>query len=302
MTTSTATKTSATAKTKTTKAAATKNPATPETATRKRAKVTPATASGIPRDQQMDIDSINKEIARKAEADEKARAASLAAAAPGQLLANAQETVKAICANLSRTNTMALDIAIKVHWLYLHKAYEHYVGKHGSMTYCGRKFSTIDEMTEKLFGFKKSATYNFINIAHRFGELDLEAGDGTMTGIMEAYKDYTISQLAEMVKLTDEQISQLGITPETSVRDIRKKAKSLEPETSSSSGNPGDSDDDSSSDTPGDSGIETQPTELQQIISFKDLKEFEDTDTDRIIIMMRKALSAGHEVRVHYVV
>lgn len=82
----------------------------------------------------------------------------------------------------------------------------------------------IWEFAAAQFGLSKSSTSRFMGINRRFSE------GGYSEKLAEAYKEFSVSQLQEMVPLTDEQISMIDST--STVREIRdmKPKKSAKPE------------------------------------------------------------------------
>ncbi len=82
----------------------------------------------------------------------------------------------------------------------------------------------IWEFAAAQFGLSKSSTSRFMGINRRFSE------GGYSEKLAEAYKEFSVSQLQEMVPLTDEQISMIDST--STVREIRdmKPKKSEKPE------------------------------------------------------------------------
>lgn len=82
----------------------------------------------------------------------------------------------------------------------------------------------IWEFAAAQFGLSKSSTSRFIGINKRFSE------GGYSETLAEAYKEFSVSQLQEMVPLTDEQISMIDST--STVREIRdmKPKKQVKPE------------------------------------------------------------------------
>lgn len=71
----------------------------------------------------------------------------------------------------------------------------------------------IAEYCEKEFGFKKSFTYNLMNVQKRFCDKE-----GSMFSINPKYKDYDFSKLVLMCKMNEEQLH--CCHPEYSVKSI----------------------------------------------------------------------------------
>lgn len=85
-------------------------------------------------------------------------------------------------------------------------------------------FNNIVECCQASFGFKKSTTYNFINIVEKFS-----FSNGTnrssheyikFTDFMERVKNWSYSQLVAMLSLSEKQREL--VTPDMSARDIKK--------------------------------------------------------------------------------
>lgn len=85
-------------------------------------------------------------------------------------------------------------------------------------------YETIADFALNELGFKKSTTYNFIRVYKRFADKlpGVEAFQVT-----HQYKNFSYSQLCEMLSLSDQQIEAADIRPTDSVRDIKAKKKSL---------------------------------------------------------------------------
>ena len=90
--------------------------------------------------------------------------------------------------------------------------------------YYRNHFSNIVECCQANFGFKKSTTYNFINIVEKFSTPTGTYGNRQeyikMTDFMERVKNWSYSQLVAMLSLSDKQREQ--VTPDMSARDIKK--------------------------------------------------------------------------------
>lgn len=81
---------------------------------------------------------------------------------------------------------------------------------------------SFDEFAQEVFGFKKTQTYALTGIVNRFG---IKNEDGTFS-IVDKYKSYGQTQLVQIAKLTDEQISEY-IKPSMTISDIKKIVKKL---------------------------------------------------------------------------
>ncbi|MCM1234552.1 MAG: hypothetical protein NC489_31000 [Ruminococcus flavefaciens] len=110
---------------------------------------------------------------------------------------------------------MDIDIekaSVNLHWIYSAKAYK------------AMGYESIIDYALSEFDIAKSTTYNYITLAERFGR---RGGDGEFSfdGFDKKYASYSSSKLNLLAPLTDEEIDGLGISPEMSVRDIKKKIK-----------------------------------------------------------------------------
>ena len=81
-------------------------------------------------------------------------------------------------------------------------------------------------------GFKKSSTRNFIRVYERFCDHDIVKKAlrtekyGILRGnyiILQQYKNFSYSQLTELLSLSDPQIEAIAPAPEDTVKDIRSK-------------------------------------------------------------------------------
>ncbi len=85
-------------------------------------------------------------------------------------------------------------------------------------------YSNIRDYAKSEHGISSSTCYDYINVVERFAKRDK---DGNITAkIADNYKDYGSSKLALICGLTDEEIRELDITPDTPARDIKKLLKS----------------------------------------------------------------------------
>lgn len=98
-------------------------------------------------------------------------------------------------------------------------------------------FETVCDYAFFELGFKKSSTRNFIRVYERFFKSDriqnvsrkIEYG-GHAAGnllILNEYKNFSYSQLTELLSLSDEQIKTIAPTPKTTVKQIRDKKQEL---------------------------------------------------------------------------
>ncbi|MBD5532844.1 MAG: hypothetical protein HDQ98_11735 [Lachnospiraceae bacterium] len=160
-------------------------------------------------------------------------------------------------------------------------------------------YNSIVDFGMAMFGIQKSTIYNLIDIVGRFGA-KIESGK-PVTEIADKYKGFSQSQLGVMVGHTDDELD--SITPDMSVRDIKKALKN------SSKG------DDSSGETEkrgakGKSGADDQkpsePTFRANLIhEFTKVEEWDamrdpkdELDFVALCNTIRKCLSMGHSVRI----
>lgn len=103
-------------------------------------------------------------------------------------------------------NTYLL-IAYRIYEMYKNESYKKY-------------YKTITEACSAELGFKKSTTYNMINIVKRFGVSD---DYGFIAYNTFVNLDYSYSQLCEMLSLSDKQLQH--VTPQMTVKEIREIKK-----------------------------------------------------------------------------
>lgn len=93
-------------------------------------------------------------------------------------------------------------------------------------TYKEWGYSSIHEYALDQFGFKKSSTYNFINICKQFSDNEQNAKNLNFPYAMTIkgdYREFNYSQLVEMLSMNEKQRSQ--VTPDMSVKQIREVKK-----------------------------------------------------------------------------
>lgn len=88
------------------------------------------------------------------------------------------------------------------------------------------KYKNIVEACQAELGFKKSTTYNMINIVETFGKPDT-SGFITYQSLFGLAK-FSYSQLCEMLSLSERQ--RLQVTPEMTVKEIREIKKDIKTE------------------------------------------------------------------------
>ncbi len=103
-------------------------------------------------------------------------------------------------------NTYLL-IAFRIYEMYRNGNYKKY-------------YSTIVEACQAELGFKKSTTYNMINIVKRFGRPDSYGSISYQTFVN---LDYSYSQLCEMLSLSDKQLE--SVSSQITVKELREMKK-----------------------------------------------------------------------------
>lgn len=83
-------------------------------------------------------------------------------------------------------------------------------------------YKNISDFCENEFGFKKSFTYNLMNVQHRFCDKK-----GSMFSIDPKFKDYDFSKLVLMCKMDDKLL--LNCKPDYTVEQIKNVKKGLYP-------------------------------------------------------------------------
>lgn len=93
-------------------------------------------------------------------------------------------------------------------------------------SFLGQNYNNFNEYAKIKFGFGRQRVWECLKIAYRFCDY-FHNDDGLNQGykIKKEFKDYSYSQLVLLIKLTDEEIDTLKITPDTSVREIKKLIK-----------------------------------------------------------------------------
>jgi hypothetical protein len=90
-------------------------------------------------------------------------------------------------------------------------------------------YCDIVEYAEKELNFKKSSTYNFINICLRFSQR-VDGTNRPSYQITNTYKKFSYSQLCEMLSLSERQCQQ--VEPTMTVKQIREVKKTVNVEVS----------------------------------------------------------------------
>ena len=115
------------------------------------------------------------------------------------------ETIKGYLCDIGNTYLL---IAYRVYEMDLHKSYK-------------GKYKNLVEACEQCLGWKKSTTYNMLNIVKRFGTPN-EHGIISYDSLFGSSR-FSYSQLCEMLSLSDKQLEQ--VTPDTTVKEIREMKK-----------------------------------------------------------------------------
>lgn len=102
--------------------------------------------------------------------------------------------------------------------------------------YAEAGYDSVCDYALSELGFKKSSTRNFIRVYERFCDHDIvkkalrSEKYGVSCGnyiILQQYKNFSYSQLTELLSLSDPQIEAIAPTSEDTVEDIRKKKRGL---------------------------------------------------------------------------
>lgn len=102
--------------------------------------------------------------------------------------------------------------------------------------YAQAGYDSVCDYALSELGFKKSSTRNFIRVYERFCDHDIVKKAlrtekyGISRGnyiILQKYKDFSYSQLTELLSLSDPQIEAIAPVPKDTVEDIRKKKRGL---------------------------------------------------------------------------
>lgn len=115
------------------------------------------------------------------------------------------ETIKGYLCEIGNTYLL---IAYRVYEMDLYKSYE-------------GKYKNLVEACQDCLGWKKSTTYNMLNIVKRFGTPNSN-GFIPYDSLFGSSR-FSYSQLCEMLSLSDKQLEK--ITPDTTVKEIREMKK-----------------------------------------------------------------------------
>lgn len=130
-----------------------------------------------------------------------------------EMLNELQRRVRIVKTALNSVEKSMEKVAFNLYWIYANKAYK------------AMGCESITDYAFQKFDFQKTTTYSFINIVERFA---VRNEDGSVGESFDTkYKDYSSSKLSVLVNLTDEQIEESGITPDMSVRDIKKLVRKI---------------------------------------------------------------------------
>lgn len=131
-----------------------------------------------------------------------------------EMLKELEKRVKTVKTALSGIDKNFEKVAFNLYWIYTNKMYK------------AMGHESIIDYAEKTFDFGKTTTYSFISVVERFAA---HSEDGAIADVFDAkYKWLSISKLYLLVKLSDEEIYNLGILPSTSVREIKRLVKEYE--------------------------------------------------------------------------
>lgn len=100
-------------------------------------------------------------------------------------------------------------------------------------------FDSVCDYALSELGFKKSSTRNFIRVYERFCDHDIVKRASLSEGdcisftrgnycLLQRYKNFTYSQLTELLSLSDGQIKAIDLASEDTVKDIRNKKQELQ--------------------------------------------------------------------------
>lgn len=159
-------------------------------------------------------------------------------------------------------------------------------------------YKSVQEFGLDLFGLKKTAVYNLINIVERFGA-KIEDGK-PVVAISDKYSGYSQSQLGVMVGHTDDELS--AITPEMSVREIKDALKKSKPDDDKKEENEGGAKGKSGEDdqTPSDSEFRANLIHEFNTVDQWDamLDPKDELDYHNLLSTIRHCLKQGHTVRI----
>lgn len=98
-------------------------------------------------------------------------------------------------------------------------------------------FKNISEYGEKVLGFKKSSTANYIAICERFS---VHKDEKPTAQLMDGFSNFSYGQLSVMLALPEEKVKE--VTPDKTCKEIRemKKESGEESESAETSGLPED--------------------------------------------------------------
>lgn len=144
------------------------------------------------------------------------------------------------------------------------------------------KYKNIVEACQAELGFKKSTTYNMINIVETFGKPDT-SGFITYSSLFGLDK-FSYSQLCEMLSLSDKQ--RLQVTPDMTVKEIREIKKEIKTEVVEVSQDP--------SNVPVDESFQTSGIQPKTFIA-SDTLGCEYISAPKVLIAYNRALSVDFD-------
>lgn len=199
-----------------------------------------------------------------------------------EMLTELNKRTKAIKNCQGKIDSSFETIAFNLYWINSKEAYK------------AEGCDSIIKYADEYFGYAKTTCYSLINVVDRFAKRD-ESGH-YLEELDERVKGYSVSKLSLMVGLTDEQISRL--TPDMSVRDIKKFVKSLEgkamPELPDGNG------EEEEETTESDNNIvESTAKEInrQVLISCKGMEDYENKQ-DKVFEFIVRALKAHPDATI----
>jgi len=86
--------------------------------------------------------------------------------------------------------------------------------------YIGQGYKNISEYGEKVLGFRKSSTANYISVCERFS---VRKGDKPTAQLMDNFSNFSYGQLSLMLSLPEDKVNE--ITPEATCKEIREIKK-----------------------------------------------------------------------------
>lgn len=200
-----------------------------------------------------------------------------------EMLTELNKRTQAIRKCQGRIDSSFETIAFNLYWIASKEAYK------------AEGCDSIVKYADEYFGYAKTTCYSLIAVVDRFAKRD-ESGH-YLEELDERVKGYSVSKLSLMVGLTDEQISRL--TPDMSVRDIKRFVKSLEckpmPELPDGNGEEEETGEKDNSDNIVNSTA--KEVNRQLLISCKGREDYENRQ-DKVFEIIERALKLHPEATV----